>query len=145
MKQIKIGEKTVSIRRLARFIPAVVIMAAIYYSSSKTGEEVESILPFIQTYLPFIADFNWGHYVSYFLLAMALDFSIGPRADRIGMKLVIILACGLYGVTDEFHQTFVGGRMPDVTDIRNDMIGAFAWTALSAIPFIRKKWRKIAP
>jgi len=145
MKQMNTGSGRISIKRLARFIPAVLWMAFIFYTSSKTGEEVDSILPFVQTYLPFISDFNWGHYVSYFVLAMTLDYGIGARADRIGMKLAIILLCGLYGVTDEYHQSFVGGRMPDANDIRNDMIGALVWTAVAAIPFIRRKWRKIAP
>lgn len=60
------------------------------------------------------------------------------------MKAAIVLLCGLYGVTDEFHQSFVGGRMPDMMDIRNDMIGALFWTLLIAIPPLRRLWRRWA-
>jgi len=144
MKQINTGTKINLIKRLARFIPAAAWMAVIFYLSSKTGEEVGEMMPFFQTYFPFIRDFNWGHYVSYFILAITLDYGIGARADRFVWKLGIVIICGLYGVTDEYHQSFVGGRTPDWFDIRNDMIGAFVWVLISVVPPIRKRWRKIA-
>src|SRR5690606_40821962 len=65
--------------KLLRFIPALVWMGVIFYLSSKTGDELDSVLPFIQRYFPFIADFNWGHYVSYFVLAMTFDFAFAER------------------------------------------------------------------
>lgn len=89
--------------------------------------------------------FNWGHFVSYFILALTIDYGIGKRGDRFWMKVVIVLICGLYGITDEYHQSFVGGRMPDVMDVRNDLIGAAIWTIVAAVPPVRKMWRKVAP
>jgi VanZ family protein len=132
-------------RRLLRFIPAVVWMTVIFALSSRTGDEIGAILPFFQKFLPFMTDFNWGHFLAYFILALTLDFGIGGKSDRIWMKVLIVLLCGLYGVTDEYHQSFVGGRMPDWLDIRNDMIGAAIWTAIVAIKPLRKRWRKLAP
>ena len=38
--------------------------------------------------------------------------------------LAAVLFCILYGVTDEFHQSFVPGRTPDVRDLVADGVGA---------------------
>jgi hypothetical protein len=144
MKQTDSNSKSFSYLRLLRFLPAVALMTVIFILSSRTSDEIGTLLPFFQTFFPFMEDFNWGHYVSYFVLALTIDYGIGRNGDRFWMKIAIVLICGLYGITDEFHQSFVGGRMPDPMDVRNDMIGAAIWTALAAIPPIRKKWRKIA-
>ncbi|MCR2804878.1 VanZ family protein [Paenibacillus soyae] len=127
-----------------RFIPALAWMGVIFALSSRTGDEINSVLPFFQKFFPGMTDFNWGHFVSYFILAAAFDYGFGRRADGIVLKLAIILLCGLYGVTDELHQSYVGGRMMDMKDIRNDMIGAAVWTIVISIPFVRKKWRRYA-
>lgn len=144
MNQMGNKKKTIESRRLLRFIPAIIWMAVIFLLSSRTGDEIQSVLPLFQKLFPGMADFNWGHFVAYFLLAAALDFGFGPRADRLSMKLLIVLLCGLYGVTDEFHQFFVGGRMMDIIDVRNDMIGAAIWTIMVSIPSLRRLWRRIS-
>ncbi|ANY69858.1 hypothetical protein BBD42_27675 [Paenibacillus sp. BIHB 4019] len=130
--------------RVLRCIPAVLVMAAIFAASATTGEEMNTLLPFFQKLFPQMASFDWGHFVAYFMLAAAIDFAIGARADRIVIKVLIVLLCGLYGITDEFHQSFVGGRMPDAADVRNDMIGAAMWAILVALPAVRRLWRRIA-
>ncbi|RJE91378.1 hypothetical protein D3P07_00390 [Paenibacillus sp. 1011MAR3C5] len=137
-------KKLLSGRRMIRFIPAVLWMAVIFALSSRTGDEINTVLPFFQKLFPGMTDFNWGHFVSYFILAALLDFGFGARSDKLSMKIVIVLLCGLYGVTDEFHQSFVGGRMMDIIDVRNDMIGAAVWTLLVSIPVIRRAWRRLA-
>lgn len=136
------GKQPTGKLRLIRFIPAIVWMAVIFALSSQTGDELNTVLPLFQKLFPFMTDFNWGHFVAYFLLAATFDYGFGARSDRLVMKLVIILLCGLYGVTDEIHQSYVGGRMMDLTDVRNDMIGAAVWTIVVAIPFVRKRWRR---
>lgn len=130
--------------RVVRFVPAVIWLAVIFLFSSRTGDEMNTLLPFFQKFFPFMNDFNWGHFVSYFILAITIDYGIGKRADRFVFKLLIVLLCGLYGVTDEFHQSFVGGRMLDPLDVRNDMIGAAVWTTVAAIPPVKRLWRKLA-
>lgn len=37
--------------------------------------------------------------------------------------ILLILACAMYSITDEFHQSFVPGRSPQPTDIMIDTIG----------------------
>ncbi|CAM3356277.1 VanZ family protein [Paenibacillus lupini] len=131
--------------RLIRFIPAVLWMAVIFGFSSRTGDEMNTMLPFFQRFFPSMSSFDWGHFLAYFLLAVTFDYAIGAKGDRILYKCLIVIGCGLYGVTDEFHQSFVGGRMTDVLDIRNDMIGAAVWVILAAYPRIKRRWRKVAP
>jgi len=38
--------------------------------------------------------------------------------------LVTIAFCSLYGITDEFHQSLVPGRSPDMLDWLADTLGA---------------------
>lgn len=80
-----------------------------------------------------------AHAVTYGVLAGAcLLGATGGQWRRIGprsVRLAIILAV-IYGVSDEFHQSFVPGRTPDVLDVLADAVGAVvavgaAW--LSAI------------
>jgi hypothetical protein len=144
MKQTETASNSFRYRRLLRFLPAVAWMSVIFVLSSRTGDELNTLLPWFQKMFPFMEDFNWGHFVSYFILALTFDYGIGAKADRIHMKAVIVILCGLYGVTDEFHQSFVGGRMLDPLDLRNDLIGAALCTAVIAIPPIRRLWRKAA-
>ncbi|RIX50030.1 hypothetical protein D3P08_22115 [Paenibacillus nanensis] len=136
------GKQATDKLRIIRFIPAIVWMAVIFALSSRTGDELNTVLPLFQKLFPGMTDFNWGHFIAYFLLAAAFDYGFGARADRFVMKLVLILLCGIYGVTDEIHQSYVGGRMMDMMDVRNDMIGAAIWTIMISIPFVRKKWRR---
>ncbi|GKU78460.1 VanZ family protein [Paenibacillus sp. L3-i20] len=142
MNQISTQKKSIISRQLLRFLPAILWMAVIFILSSRTGDELGSVLPLFQKWFPWMTDFNWGHFVSYFILAATLDFGFGARSERLFMKIVIIVLCGLYGVTDEIHQSFVGGRMMDMTDVRNDLIGATIWVIAGSIPFIRRVWRK---
>ncbi|MFC6331300.1 VanZ family protein [Paenibacillus septentrionalis] len=131
-------------QRKLRWLPAIVWMGVIFYLSSKTGDELNTVLPFIQQYFPFIQDFNWGHYVSYFILAMAVDYGFGASARSWRTKLYIVLICTVYGVTDEIHQYFVGGRMMDIYDVRNDAIGAAVWVLLAKVPFVETIWKKLS-
>lgn len=122
------------------FIPSIMWMGVIFYASSKTGDEVGRLLPLIQTVLPFVKDLNFMHIVSYFILAFLLDYGFGQRASKFSVKLLIVVICTLYGVTDEIHQMFVGGRTPDLYDIRNDGLGAIIWVLIAYSPFIRRLW-----
>ena len=54
--------------RWLRFLPTLGWMSVIYILSSRTGDEINTMLPFFQKFLPFMNDFNWGHFVLYFVL-----------------------------------------------------------------------------
>ncbi len=99
-----------------RWGPAVLIMAAIFLASSTPADNLPSFG------LMDILVKKGGHFTGYFLLAMCLLRGLGA-----GRKKAAILALGLvfvYAVSDEFHQSFVPGRNPDLEDVLIDMAGA---------------------
>lgn len=109
-----------------RYVPAVAIMVTIFILSSRTGDEMNSWLPWAQKYLPFLTDFNPMHYVAYFGLALALAYGLGSLSLTLKGVLLNVAICTLYGLTDEWHQSFVPKRSPDASDLLNDAIGAAA-------------------
>lgn len=112
-------------RTWLRVLPAIVWMGVIFFLSHQPGETLEEgVLVWIQTVLPFVSDLNFGHFISYFILAVLVYIALGARWMNWRGKLLCIVICVLYGITDEFHQSFVPGRSPDLIDIRNDAIGA---------------------
>lgn len=126
-----------------RWLPSLLWMGVIFWLSSRTGEELGSVLPFFQLLLPMMESFDWGHFVAYFILALTVAYGFGRRSESWRTKLWIVLLCVLYGVTDEFHQFFVDDRMPDAADVRNDAIGAALAMLALRLTFINKLWRKI--
>lgn len=110
--------------RLWRFIPAVLWMAMIFILSSRSGDELGSLLPLFQHLLPGLESFDPMHYAAYFGLALTLAFGFGRFSFTWKGAACIVLLCVLYGITDEWHQSFVPNRSPDVFDLRNDAIGA---------------------
>ncbi|MBB3114422.1 hypothetical protein FHS18_006543 [Paenibacillus phyllosphaerae] len=131
------------IRVVLRFVPAIVWMGVIYFLSDQTGEELNTFLPWMQKLFPMMSDFNWGHFAAYFILALSFDYGFGSNSDRLPVKLVIVMLCLLYGVTDEYHQSFVGGRTPDWHDLRNDTIGAALAVLTTSLPWVRKLRTKL--
>lgn len=127
-----------------RYVPAIVWMSVIYYSSSQTGDDVGRILPLVQSIFPFIKSFNFMHIISYFILAMTFDFGFANKSRQLKYKALIVILCFIYGVTDELHQMFVGGRTPDIIDIRNDVFGALLWVLCIEIKPLNKIWRKLS-
>lgn len=50
-------------------------------------------------------------------------------------KIVSVLFCALYGLSDEWHQSFVEGRDADIYDWFADMLGA-----VLLVLVVRKGW-----
>lgn len=99
----------------------------IFISSHQPGETLEGqFLPWVQSFLPFIRDFNFAHVISYFVLALTIYAALGPRWMHLRGRLLCVVLCLLYGITDEIHQMFVPGRTPDLADLRSDVYGAAA-------------------
>jgi VanZ family protein len=111
-----------------RFIPAIIWMGVIFYLSHQSGSELKSIFPFLDS-------FNWGHLVAYFILAWLIYWAMHP-VKTIRVKLISIAVCILYGLTDEWHQSFVPMRQPDLYDLFNDTIGA-------TVAMVLAHWREI--
>ena len=105
------------------------------------------IIPFLLWLKPGITQQNiWviivfmrhcAHVGEYAILALLMW-----RAFRWGMSLsmrmptlygVVLLWCGLFAASDEFHQTFVKSRTPSVRDVLLDVAGASLGLLIAAI------------
>ena len=75
------------------------------------------------------------HAGAYGLLAVLYMGAMQPgeRGYRPVQVLTATLLAGLYGLSDEWHQSFVPSRMPDVWDLVADVTGALVATAGTAI------------
>ncbi|WP_020615402.1 VanZ family protein [Paenibacillus daejeonensis] len=127
-----------------RWLPALIWMGVIFLLSSRTGDQLGGMMPWFQKFFPFMTSFDWGHFVSYYILALLMAYAFGVKAERWSIKALIVLLCVLYGVSDEYHQSFVDGRTPDAKDVRNDGIGALLAMLTLSIPYIKRKWRRLA-
>ncbi|WP_284638880.1 VanZ family protein [Paenibacillus silviterrae] len=130
-------------RKAYRWLPAVIWMAVIYYFSSKTGNDLGGWLDGIRKWLPFMEGFDWGHFVSYFILSLTFLYALEHNQRPFLSKALAVLLCFLYGLTDEFHQSFVPGRTPDWMDIRNDVIGAALAMLFVSIPPVNRLFRRL--
>jgi VanZ family protein len=93
---------------LPRWLPALLMMAAIFLFSSQTSKS----LPNFQ---------NWdylvkksGHAIGYGILA--LFYFRGLKYDKKQYWLAWLMAVA-YSATDEFHQSFVPGRNASIFDV----------------------------
>jgi VanZ family protein len=85
-----------------------------------------------------VADYSGiAHFVEYAILAGLLMHAVGPRTRLARFALAALLACSLYAVSDEFHQSFVPGRTPDPVDWATDTVGSAA--AIAAILVVRRR------
>ena len=67
-----------------------------------------------------------GHALGYGLLALAYLYGLKGEAKNIVSQLLFMAwsMAALFSATDEFHQSFVPGRYPAVTDVLIDSLGA---------------------
>jgi VanZ family protein len=66
-----------------------------------------------------------GHFSVYLVLAVLLYWTLSFVMDGGWRRYVTAWTLAvLYGLSDEWHQSFVPGRTPDVVDIVTDGIGA---------------------
>ena len=94
----------------------------IYYLSAQPGTDEP---------LPFVHLDKILHLIAYGLLGFLAMGAVRARGDthRNGQVWLIALLVGLYGISDEFHQSFVPGRDPSMYDIVADVAGGIlgAW------------------
>jgi len=108
-------------------------MAAIFYLSSRSG------LP----HLPGGLSSYSGHAIGYALLAaLVLRALAGAKWEHVRGALAwrALLFSSAYGITDEFHQSFVSNRTPDALDWAADTAGAaFAVLLVMRIALARRR------
>ena len=117
---------TKNIPGMVRWIPALVIMGIIFFASSRTASQI----PFFGQYDVLYK--KGGHAIGYALLGIAYFFALPPRLSsgyRFSIALLMVI---LFGLSDEFHQSFVEGRTSSMRDVVIDTAGA-AFALLIAV------------
>jgi len=109
------------IRPLHLWGPVLIQMTVIFIASS-----ISDVPP-----LPGGMSDTSGHSIGYAILgALLLRALAGGRMRGVTWRtaLATVVLATLYGVSDEFHQSFVPNRTPDVYDVLADATGATAAT-----------------
>jgi len=84
-----------------------------------------------------------GHSIGYALLAVVLlrAFALGRLSGVTWTAgLAAIALATMYGMSDEFHQSFVPGRSPDRFDVVADCVGATIGVALGWLAGAVHRW-----
>lgn len=100
-------------------IPMLCVMGIIFYLSHQTGSDIDWSL--------FPGDDKVAHMIAYGVLAAAViaAFAADMRQSKstvvAGLAFMVSL---LYGISDEFHQSFIPGRFSSGADLVADAAGA---------------------
>lgn len=129
-------------------LPAVLMMCLIFSFSGQNGEKSsglsERVARDVLSVTERAFDREWSektkedyvermqfpirkaaHMTEYFILACFICLPLyvyGVRGKR--MVIAAVLLCAAFAASDEFHQSFVGGRTPAVRDVCIDTAGA---------------------
>lgn len=116
---------------LLRMVPAAVVMGTIFFLSHQPGDSLS---------LPEIPGVDKvAHMAVYAFLAATLLVAFSDEQKATRPKRVVwltVLLCALYGISDEFHQSFIPGRSSSFLDVLADGTGAAITSALWY------RWRK---
>ena len=96
------------------------VMGIIFYLSHQPGD-------FIQ--LPLFPGVDkLAHSIAYGCLAATFLYGLHPPANSSGKKniaaIIVIALCVLFGISDEYHQSFIPGRQVSFWDLVADGLGA---------------------
>ncbi len=107
-----------SLQFCIRIVPMILIMGTIFLLSHQTGDSLD--LPSFQG-----AD-KVAHMLAYGTLALSFIWYCGKKGAEQMMRtaLLTVALCLLYGMTDEFHQSFIPLRSMSGLDIVADTLGA---------------------
>ena len=145
------SHETVSSRSAAQRIVSwclVVLWAAfIFFMSAQTDSDLSS--GFFAAFKQWAQDLLNGmfgyhedplspvcHFAEYLILGVLLSNAIGWRDAKGKVFLIAVALASAYGISDEVHQAFVPGRVPDLADWAIDTagasLGAAIWTFVHA-------------
>ncbi len=104
----------------------LIVMGTIFLLSHQPGDS---------SYMPsFIPGFDKvAHMIVYGVLAATILYAFEPAINNertLALFLVTVTICILYGIGDEFHQSFIPGRFASTADLAADTLGAIAACAV---------------
>ena len=102
-----------------RVVPMLAVMGTIFFLSHQPGDTI--VLPDVPDIDKLLHSLVYGILAATTLYALPENRS-GTYPVRTG--IVVILFCLAYGISDEFHQSFIPGRCPSIWDIGADLLGA---------------------
>ena len=114
-----------ALNRIIPLVPLITVMGTIFYLSHQPGDS---------SYMPSIFLFDkLAHMAIYALLAAAVlyaSYSFYPQfkkdEGKVMASLLAMTVCILYGIGDEFHQSFIPDRFVSFGDVVADVMGAAA-------------------
>ena len=103
-----------------RWLPFILCVSGVFYLSSQPGNTLgEEPFP------------HWdkaAHFCAFFVLITCLGYAIGKKRICTRPKLCFLILIGfgiLFGVSDEWHQSFVPNRDVSGYDLLADVSGSF--------------------
>jgi len=119
-------------------IPAILVTVLLFVLSSLPGDD-----SFLNTFE--ISD-KIKHFIAYFVLGITYCIFVPIKrwlAKPIFWSVAIAALCAIFGVLDEYHQSFVPGRSGnDLGDLTADFIGGLVSVFLYLV-FVVKRRRLI--
>ena len=96
------------------------VMGIIFYLSHQPGDLIQFPL--------FSGGDKLAHCIAYGCLAATFLYGLNPTANSSGTKniaaIIVIALCVLFGISDEYHQSFIPGRQVSFWDLVADGLGA---------------------
>lgn len=109
------------------WLPVVLCMAVIFIFSSMPSDPVPPMLKGLD---------KPEHFIAYGILAALVFIASRGTWPSLGIGALMMLSIAVsvgYGVTDEYHQSFVPSRYCDFSDWLADLLGATTGAALAAV------------
>jgi VanZ family protein len=98
---------------------SVVWMGFIFFFSSLPGSDIPSLFPSQDVLY---------HSAAYIMLGFLISRAVRgswPRLHPSTILLIVFMACLMYGMSDEMHQSFVPGRSVSAKDLYVDAMSGF--------------------
>ncbi len=102
-----------------RIVPVTLVMGTIFFLSHQPANDLQFY------FVPGLD--KLAHIVMYGVLAATALYAVPTqrlRSNPVRVGIQVVIFCLVYGMTDEFHQSFIQGREPSLGDIAADVAGA---------------------
>lgn len=102
-----------------RLVPMLIVMGIIFLLSHQPGDSLH-----IPSFIPGFD--KVAHMIVYGVLAATILYAFEPAINNgrtLAPFLVTVTICILYGIGDEFHQSFIPGRFASAADLVADTLG----------------------